>query len=232
MVDTSAHNSTLGTRERHLESLLQQSLRQIIFVKNFPRCLIQIVLQITSMPENEYVNSKLIQASSVRDLKPFYLFCCLQKGFVYTHCQGGADYALQNLPIIPALLQTAVLALLSGAMPLRATATSAFAAVLPADGGKKQVVVDPSPQQVDSSLSTHVLAFTSHDELLLAESEGSFTMQDWEDVYETARSICCELDKKAGVDMVLDEGQQNGPDMRHFLRSTLEARSAADLHWR
>lgn len=54
-----------GTRERHLESLLQQSLRQLILVKNFPRCLIQVVLQITAAPANEYVNTKLVQASTV-----------------------------------------------------------------------------------------------------------------------------------------------------------------------
>lgn len=57
---------SIGTRERHLESLLQQSLRQLILVKNFPRCLIQVVLQITTTPANEYVNTKLVQASSVR----------------------------------------------------------------------------------------------------------------------------------------------------------------------
>lgn len=57
--------SYIGTRERHLESLLQQSLRQLILVKDFPRCVVQIVLQITATPTNEYVNTKLVQASSV-----------------------------------------------------------------------------------------------------------------------------------------------------------------------
>lgn len=66
---TLAHFSHTGTRERHLESLLQQSLRQLILVKNFPRCVVQIVLQVTEAPTNEYVNTKLVQASSVRGLK-------------------------------------------------------------------------------------------------------------------------------------------------------------------
>lgn len=55
----------LGTRERHLESILQSTLRQIILVHNFPRTLIQVTLQITSTPENDNVGSKLVQASSV-----------------------------------------------------------------------------------------------------------------------------------------------------------------------
>lgn len=54
-----------GTRERHLESILQSSFAQIILVKSFPRSLIQIVLQVEESPENEYVNTKLVQASLV-----------------------------------------------------------------------------------------------------------------------------------------------------------------------
>ncbi|PSR92069.1 ribosomal protein S5 domain 2-type protein [Coniella lustricola] len=192
-----------GTRERHLESLLQQSLRQLILIKDFPRCLIQVVLQITASPANEYVNTKLVQA--------------------------GTD-----LSILPALLQAAVLALLSGAVPLRSTATCVVAAV-PAepahDSGKPTVLVDPSPRQVDLSRSVHVLAFTSHNELLLAESEGDFSMDEWDCVFETAHAVCC-TQSTQGIDMVLDDDQQQGPDLHRFVRSIAEAKVAADLHWK
>lgn len=57
-----------GTRERHLEAILQSTLRQIILIHNFPRTLIQITLQITSTPENDTAGSKLTQASSVLTL--------------------------------------------------------------------------------------------------------------------------------------------------------------------
>ncbi|KAK3337447.1 hypothetical protein B0T19DRAFT_72917 [Cercophora scortea] len=188
-----------GTRERHLESILQSSLSQIILIKNFPRSLIQIVLQIESTPENDYVNTKLVQASL-------------------------------NFPIIPALLQTAVLALLSAAVPMRATATASVVAVVP-EGQTKRMVVDPSPRDLDIAKSVHVLAFTSHDELLLAESEGDFTVKEWDDVYETAQRICCRPATTAETDMAIDD-EAAGPDMRHFLRSTMETKIAADLHWK
>jgi hypothetical protein len=55
----------LGTRERHLESILQSTLRQIILIHNFPRTLIQVTLQITSTPDNENAGSKAVQATSV-----------------------------------------------------------------------------------------------------------------------------------------------------------------------
>lgn len=142
-----------------------------------------------------------------------------------------ADPSYQNLLIIPALLQTAVLALLSAAVPMRATATSAVAAVSLSDG-KTQITMDPSPREADKSRSVHVLAFTSFSELLLAESEGDFTMTEWDQVYETTRSACCGAADDNGIHAVLDEAQQSGPDMHQFVRSAAESKVAADLYWK
>ncbi|TAQ90733.1 hypothetical protein B7494_g949 [Chlorociboria aeruginascens] len=64
---TAATNLYPGTRERHLEAILQSTFRQIILIQNFPRTLIQITLQITSTPEDTTSGSKLVQASSVRE---------------------------------------------------------------------------------------------------------------------------------------------------------------------
>ncbi|KAK3394454.1 hypothetical protein B0H63DRAFT_532580 [Podospora didyma] len=181
-----------GTRERHLESILQSSLSQLILVKNFPRQLIQIVLQIEATPENDYVNTKLVQASL-------------------------------NFPVVPALLQTAILALLSAAVPMRETAASTVVAVVPQ--GAKRLLVDPVPRDLEAAHSVHVLAFTSQDELLLAESEGDFTVKEWDEVYEAAKEICCRP-------RTLDEENDVGPDLRHFLRTTLEEKVAEDLYWK
>jgi hypothetical protein len=61
----------IGTRERHLESVLQSSLSELILVQDFPRSLIQIVLQVEAAPENVYVNTKLVQGGVVSH----YQFC-------------------------------------------------------------------------------------------------------------------------------------------------------------
>ncbi|KAL8377813.1 hypothetical protein RB595_008475 [Gaeumannomyces hyphopodioides] len=185
-----------GTRERHLETILQSSLRQLILVKNFPRGLVQIVLQATASPENDYVSTKLVQARLA-----------------------------------------AVLALLSAAIPLRTTATSTVVAVAAAaaGGNKSQLVVDPSPREAEKARSLHVLAFTSSDRLLLAESEGSFTMQEWADVHAKAQEICCEPTRAPaamGDHPDNDDAARSGPDMRQFTRSTVEAKVSADLHWK
>lgn len=64
-----AHNRDdyLGTGERQLENILRSALRQLIPVKNFPRCLIQVTLQVTETPQNDYANSKVVQAQSVSE---------------------------------------------------------------------------------------------------------------------------------------------------------------------
>ncbi|KAI0125879.1 hypothetical protein BJ170DRAFT_451597 [Xylariales sp. AK1849] len=188
-----------GTRERHLESLLQSTLRQIILINNFPRTLIQITLQVTVAPENEYVNTKVAQAST-------------------------------NLPILPTLIQTSVLALLSAAIPLTATLASTVLAVVAGDGSSK-IVVDPTAREIEKSQSLHVFTFTSHDDLILGESEGEFSLKEWNDVLDTARRQCCPPPVSEDVDMTND-GAQVGADLRTFTRSTLEAKISSDLYWK
>ncbi|KAI1764793.1 hypothetical protein GGR53DRAFT_466038 [Hypoxylon sp. FL1150] len=188
-----------GTRERHLESLIQSTLRQIILVENFPRTLIQIILQVTTAPENEYVNAKVVQASS-------------------------------NLAILPALLQTAVLSLLSAALPLTATLTSTSLAIV-SDGQSTKTVLNPSPREIEVSQSFHVFAFTSHDELILVESEGGFTTKEWDDVFAVAQRQCCSSVAADG-DTFMDGDSVAGTDLRQFTRSTLEEKIVSDLHWK
>lgn len=52
-----------GTAERHLESIIERTLRQIVLITNFPRTLIQVTLQVISTPPDDSATSKLSQAS-------------------------------------------------------------------------------------------------------------------------------------------------------------------------
>ncbi|KAI1368713.1 hypothetical protein F5Y08DRAFT_227288 [Xylaria arbuscula] len=188
-----------GTRERHLESLLQSTLRQLILVNSFPRTLIQIILQITVTPENEYINGKLVQANV-------------------------------NLPVLPALLQTAILSLLSASLPMAATLTSTSLAIIQEDG-RPHIVTNPTARQVEQSKSFHVLAFTSQNELILAESEGAFTLKEWDDIYGAAYRKCCTTASIGDTDTLMDEGT-TGADLKRFTRSIIEQKTASDLHWK
>ncbi|KAF8866620.1 hypothetical protein BDZ45DRAFT_667868 [Acephala macrosclerotiorum] len=140
--------------------------------------------------------------------------------------------AASNLPILPALLQTAILALLSASIPLTMTATSAFLA-LTSNGSARSIIRNPTILQSESADSVHVLAFTSHGDLLVAESEGSFTLKDWDLLYEAAKAICCD-DSKTTVDRSMHEEHLDDEkgSMMNFVKSTLQNKVTADLHWK
>ncbi|KAG6011436.1 hypothetical protein E4U43_008302 [Claviceps pusilla] len=187
-----------GTAERQLEAIVQAALRQLIPVRDFPRCMIQVTLQVMETPKNAYHNEKLVQAQL-------------------------------NLTIIPALLHAAVLGLLTAAVPLKAIAVSTTLAI---SADNREIVVEPSTETASKAKSVHALAFTSSDELLLSESSGSFSIEEWDRILETGQRICCQ-DQESGIDAEISETSNLGSaSIKAFIRSVLEKKSAADLHWK
>jgi exosome complex component RRP46 len=148
------------------------------------------------------------------------------------HFQGDSAHALQNLPILPALLQTAVLTLLSASMPLAMTLTSVLLAIN-SDGSLRNIIQSPTLQELQNANSVHVLSFTSHGQLLVAESEGSFTMEDWDEVYEIGKCLCCGgIDTADDSMMQGDRLEENSGGMMKFVKSALGEKVSADLHWK
>ena len=136
----------------------------------------------------------------------------------------------QNLPILPALLQTAILALLSASMPLSMTLTSTFIA-LTSDGSSRSIILNPTISQTQNADSLHVLAFTSHGDLLVAESEGALNMDDWDEVCKVGHGECC--NDSSDDDIMQQDGLEEAPGrMSTFVKSTLRSSVAADLHWK
>jgi exosome complex component RRP46 len=136
---------------------------------------------------------------------------------------------LQNLPIIPALLHSAILGLLSAAIPLKSIGAATLLAVPKEEG--KPIIVDPSAVDIDHAKSVHVLGFTSHDELLLSESEGAFTSAEWTNVLQLGQRICCEH-QQPGFDTTMSGDDAQSRSMRQFIRSVMEAKVAEDLYWK
>lgn len=48
----------------------------------------------------------------------------------------------------------------------------------------------PTNKEIHAAESLHVLTFSSKEELLLAESEGRFSMDDWDMIERKAKIIC------------------------------------------
>ncbi|PHH81995.1 hypothetical protein CDD82_7312 [Ophiocordyceps australis] len=138
-----------------------------------------------------------------------------------------------NLAIIPALIHAAMIGLLLAAVPLKSIATAVTLAFGTRDG-KVEMIVDPGARETAMAESVHVLGFTSDGELLMAESLGSFSVEQWEQVLEAGRRICCR-DRDSGLDTVMAgdglEGLES-PSVKAFIRATLETQTLQDLYWK
>lgn len=99
------------------------------------------------------------------------------------------------------------------------------------DDGTSRIAVNPTAREIEKSQSLHVFAFTSHNDLILAESEGEFTMKEWNTVLNIAQRQCCASSSSEDVDMTGDETLV-GADLKNFTRSIVEAKIASDLYWK
>jgi exosome complex component RRP46 len=75
----------------------------------------------------------------------------------------------QILPLLQSLLTTSLQALLSASIPLKTMYTTTL---------------------ISKPTSQHVFATTGEGEMLVAESEGDFGVEDWEGIVEEAKKMC------------------------------------------
>ena len=133
------------------------------------------------------------------------------------HDSDCADY-WQCIELLPPLLNAAVLSLLSTTVPLSKTLTSVVVAL----DSRNTILVRPSASESQKARSTHVLAFSSHRELLLVESEGAFDIDIWETVAETAKALCCGASPEIGDAMAV-EGQEPDRGLEGHIRALVTA---------
>ncbi|KAF4554879.1 Exosome complex component RRP46-like protein [Elsinoe fawcettii] len=201
-----------GPKERHIETLIHATLRHIILTHLHPRTLIQITLQILSVPGTE------------SDLRPS-----------------------SHVHLLPSLLNAASLGLLHASIPLSTTLTSAMVS-LPSST-TDNAILDPSPAQIKAANSTHVFAFSAKGEALLVESEGSFSIEEWQRAEEVARGACLGLvseGEEGEEDVEMDDGEEGGvglpgifggrkgqnPSVMDVLREAVEERVKEAGKWR
>ena len=94
------------------------------------------------------------------------------------------------------------------------------------------LVVDPSMQQLKLASSIHVLAFSSHGDLLVVESEGNFTIDIWEEVHRKAKLICHgeEGDESASEDVSMNSDDISKLD--DVLKDAIEGKIAKEQRWK
>ncbi|CDM32163.1 hypothetical protein DTO013E5_3623 [Penicillium roqueforti] len=143
---------------------------------------------------------------------------------------GGENVARGDnyLTILPALLHTGLLAMISASVPLSMT----FSATLLGVTEDGDIVRDPSPTAAKAAVSLHVFAFSSKNHLLLNESEGRFGFDTWEYVRERALSICQgETTASADGDVAMGEGTASA-SVSGFIRETVEDQIYSDYAYK
>ena len=121
-----------------------------------------------------------------------------------------------------------MLALLSASIPLAVLIFSTLVAV-DFDGNLNQ---NPSPVELSTATSLHVLAFSSHGRLLVAESEGSFDMETWERVTEEGSRQCRDSagSMHGNDDVSMDLGSEVA--VESFVRTLVGEQVATGQQWK
>lgn len=121
--------------------------------------------------------------------------------------------------MLPWLLNAACLALMDAAIPMRCTFTSTIVAHM----SKTSTRNHPTIEELNAARSLHVLTFSSKDELLLAESEGKFSLDDWDAIEEKARIICL-----GDLDTMIEKEDEDDKSLQHQMRSVVEEKVILD----
>ncbi|KAF2746097.1 hypothetical protein M011DRAFT_478483 [Sporormia fimetaria CBS 119925] len=183
-------------KERHLETLLTSTLRSIILTHHLPRTLIQLTLQVRSIPAEDAI------------------------------C-GVSAY----LTLLPHLINTSLLSLLSSSIPLRTTVTAAL--VVSPTSSPTMPLVMPTAQEILRAgriKHAHVFAFDGERKMVVCESEGSFTFEEWEEAWEVAEDVCCR-DGGVGLGEAMQvDGQSE--NLEGWLREVVRRKVEGEQRWK
>ncbi|KAF2438566.1 hypothetical protein P171DRAFT_423851, partial [Karstenula rhodostoma CBS 690.94] len=188
-------------KERHLETLLHNTLRSIILTPSIPRTLVQITLQVRSLPDED----------SSTGVNP-------------------------SLTLLPHLLHTALLALLSASIPLSTTLTAVLIA-LPATNTPTASTQLLSPTAIEllrakPIRSAHVFAFSGEGKMLLNESDGTFSYEEWDEAAEAAEEVCCREDGGVGLAEGIEVDGREGENLDDWLRSVVRTKVEQEQRWK
>ncbi|KAJ4372811.1 exosome non-catalytic core subunit rrp46 [Didymella sp. IMI 355093] len=194
----------VGTpRERHLETLVYNTLRSVILTRLIPRTLVQITLQVRSLPEED--------------------------------SSAGVN---TSLTLLPHLLHTAFLSLLSASIPLSTTLTSVLVAYPSSTTKSSTPLLTPTANELLRAKpirSTHVFAFSGNRRLLLNESDGKFSYEEWEEACEMAEEVCCKEEDQGGIslgDSMEVDGAVQSQNLEKWLREVVRRKVEYEQRWK
>lgn len=82
--------------------------------------------------------------------------------------------------------------------------------------------------------SAHVFAFSGDGRLLLNESDGKFSYEEWEEACEMAQELCCKEEVVGGVALggEMEVDGQHGQNLDKWLRDVITAKVDYEQRWK
>jgi exosome complex component RRP46 len=181
-------NGVALVKERHIEQLVKRVLEGIVRLEQTPRMMLQLTLQVTATEVDETL------PGGVKD--------------------GGSGETY--LPLLASAINAAVLGCVVAGVEMRQIAGAALVGVLGANVNDGYTA-SPGAQERKNCRSLHVFALDGTGELLLAESEGFFKLNDWDRSLGLARREVLGSDGSYDRDGVIDIG------LLDLMRQTIKA---------
>lgn len=186
----------LGPRTRLLESALKRTLQFLLDGDLYPRSLFQVILQLVREPSDDSTTATPAQQRSI-------------------------------LPVLPHTLNAAVCALLNGNIAMSTVAVAVAVWTYDRDCGSsldiqsrsRPVSVRASHSPDEKLKAVHVFAYTAKWQMLLAESEGNVTFDEWDEAAALGELECLSTDK-------------NHNTLMSWLKSMLTQDIVSKTHWK
>lgn len=223
-------------REKYLESRLRGALEPIFLAAMAPRTLVQVVAQIVQVGE---LALQKVAATAANEYNPVLLLPALITTCLLALIDAGVPLSSSLDTYLVTINHTTIL-----------------------DENKdykKSININPysDPSLLHTAKSTHVLCYSTAasglqmhmnstsntdtrgdtnvpGELVLVESEGSFSWEEWAQVDRLVRKECMGLSAEGeDVNMDVDTEMQWGKGlMATFIRELVEGKVVRDLRWR
>ena len=94
------------------------------------------------------------------------------------------------------------------------------------------LMIKPSTEKINLASSIHVLAFSSHGDLLVAESEGDFTIDTWDEIYQKARLICYGEERDESGSEKISMKSDDVSNLDTVLKDAVERKVAKEQIWK
>lgn len=94
-----------------------------------------------------------------------------------------------------------------------------------------KLTIDPSMKEVQLASSIHVLAYSSQGDLLVIESEGSFSTDILEQVIETASQVC-RGQSSEGTKNVIVHMEEGAMSLEDSMKMLVRRKIAKEQEWK